>query len=103
MNFKQEIHDYIKSGETSSKNLGLEIEHFVIDKDGKQISFDQITSLIEKAGKELQAEVQYIDGFPVGYHTDKYAISLEHLRRDRLSHRDKRKPTLGRAWADRSQ
>lgn len=31
MSLLQNIYDYIKSGETDTENLGLEIEHFVVD------------------------------------------------------------------------
>lgn len=75
--FLKEIYDYIKSGETESEGLGLEIEHFVVDENGVQIPFDEISPLVEKVGKELNAEILYTDGHPVGYLTDKYAITLE--------------------------
>ena len=37
MSFLQDIYGYIKSGETDTENLGLEIEHFVVDKNGSVI------------------------------------------------------------------
>ena len=73
----QDISSYIKSGETEEEKLGLEIEHFVVDAQGVQITFDEITALIEKVGTELNAKLVYTDGYPVGYSTDSYAISLE--------------------------
>ena len=77
MSILQDIYDYIKTGETDTENFGLEIEHFVLDKDGNQIGFDEITSLIERVGKEISAEIIYVDGFPVGYVNEKYSVSLE--------------------------
>lgn len=44
MSLLQNIYDYIKSGETDTENLGLEIEHFVVDENGVQIGFDEVTS-----------------------------------------------------------
>ena len=77
MSILQDIYDYIKTGETDTENFGLEIEHFVLDKDGNQIGFDEITSLIERIGQEITAEIIYVDGFPVGYVNEKYSVSLE--------------------------
>ena len=77
MNLLQAIRDYIKSGETDTENLGLEIEHFVVDDNGIQIGFDDVTSLIERVGRETGAEIVYIDGYAVGYSNEKYAVSLE--------------------------
>jgi glutamate--cysteine ligase len=77
MSILQDIYDYIKTGETDTENFGLEIEHFVLDKDGNQIGFDEITSLIERIGQEISAEIIYVDGFPVGYVNEKYSVSLE--------------------------
>ncbi len=77
MGFLNDIYDYIKSGETENRNLGLEIEHFVTDKNGVQITFDEISPLIEHVGKELGARILYVDGHPAGYTADNYAITLE--------------------------
>ncbi len=77
MSLLQNIYDYIKSGETDTENLGLEIEHFVVDENGAQIGFDEVTSLIDCVGRELGAEIIYTDGYPVGYTNEKYSVSLE--------------------------
>lgn len=77
MSFINDIYDYIKSGETETEKLGLEIEHFVVDKNGIQIEFDEITSLIDTVGQKLEAEIIYTDGYPVGYANEKYSVSLE--------------------------
>lgn len=77
MHFVKEISDYIKKGETSSQELGLEIEHFVINENGDQIQFDEVSSLIESVGNKINATLHYTDGYIVGYNTEEYAISLE--------------------------
>ena len=77
MGFKEDIVSYIQSGESNNKNLGLEIEHFVVDEKGNQIGFDEITDLISTVSDKLNAKTNYSDGYPVGYTTDEYAITLE--------------------------
>lgn len=73
----QGIIDYIRAGESTDKNLGLEIEHFVVNDNGDQIGFDEISNLIFEVGNRIGAEIHYIDGFPVGYYNGEYATSLE--------------------------
>ena len=73
----QDIQDYIRSGETEAERLGLEIEHFVVDRWGNQIPFDEISYLVNQVGRELGAEILHTDGHAVGYLTDKYSITLE--------------------------
>ena len=43
MDFLKYISEYIRSGESKDKNLGLEIEHFIIDDEGRQIEFHEIS------------------------------------------------------------
>ena len=73
----QAISDYIRSGETEAESLGLEIEHFVVDGNGNQIPFDEISYLVNQVGRDLGAEILHTDGHAVGYLTDKYSITLE--------------------------
>lgn len=77
MSFLQDIYDYIKSGETYTEDTGLEIEHFVVDENGIQIAYDEVTELIEKVGREIGAEIFYTDGHPSGYSNDRYSVTLE--------------------------
>lgn len=77
MCFTKDISNYIRNGETSSKKLGLEIEHFIIDKNGDQIEFDEISSLVESVGNKIHASLHYTDGYVVGYNTNEYVVSLE--------------------------
>ena len=66
MSLIKEISDYIRSGETSSQKLGLEIEHFVINENGIQIDFHQISDMIKEVGEKIGAKLVYMDGYPVG-------------------------------------
>ncbi len=77
MSFIEDISAYIRSGESLDENLGLEIEHFIIDDEGNQIDFHEISTLINLVGRQLGAEIIYIDSYPVGYYTGEYSTSLE--------------------------
>ncbi len=77
MSFINDISDYIRSGESTDQNLGLEIEHFIINDEGKQMEFHEISSLIYMVGKRLGADIIYMDSYPVGYYTGEYSTSLE--------------------------
>lgn len=77
MSFLPDVYEYLKNGETESENLGLEIEHFVVNEKGEQIRFEEISPLIDKVAKETGAKIIYMDGYPVGYYSGKYSVSLE--------------------------
>ena len=77
MSFKEDVKEYIRKGESESQGLGLEIEHFVINDDGVQIDFYEVSSLISSVAEGIKAKVIYMDGYPVGYLTDEYSITLE--------------------------
>ena len=77
MSLHSAIVDYIRSGETTGQALGLEIEHFVVNDEGIQIGFDEVTDLIGKVARDLSAKVIYMDGYPVGYVTTGYSVTLE--------------------------
>lgn len=77
MSVKQDIAEYIRSGESDNKGLGLEIEHFVTDDSGKQIEFHEMSDLIKVIADNIGAELIYMDGYPVGYKTASYSITLE--------------------------
>ena len=77
MTMLQDIKEYIRSGESRDQNLGLEIEHFIVDASGNQISFEEISNLIFEVGNRLGAEIHYMDGYPAGYYNGEYATSLE--------------------------
>lgn len=77
MSIKDSIVRYIRDGESLSQGLGLEIEHFVVNDAGVQIEFHEVSSIIEKMAGILNAKIIYMDGYPVGYVTDDYSITLE--------------------------
>ena len=77
MSIKDSIVRYIRDGESVSQGLGLEIEHFVVNDAGVQIEFHEVSSIIEKMAGILNAKIIYMDGYPVGYVTDYYSITLE--------------------------
>lgn len=77
MSFLSDIENYIRSGETTDRKLGLEIEHFIVNDNGDQIPFDIISPLILEVGNKIGAKIQYIDGYPVGYYSGEYSTSLE--------------------------
>lgn len=77
MSIKESVKRYIRDGESLSQGLGLEIEHFVINDAGVQIEFHEVSSILEKMAGIVNAEIIYMDGYPVGYVTDDYSISLE--------------------------
>ncbi len=77
MSLHEDIVEYIRSGETDGQALGLEVEHFVVNDEGIQIGFDQVTDLIEQVAENLGAKIIYMDGYPVGYVTCGYSVTLE--------------------------
>ena len=77
MSLHEDIVEYIRSGETYGQALGLEVEHFVVNDEGIQIGFDEVTDLIKNVAEDLQAKVIYMDGYPVGYVTGGYSVTLE--------------------------
>lgn len=77
MTMLRDIASYMKSGESPDHNLGLEIEHFIVNEKGNQIGFDEISGLIRDIGNQIGAEIHYMDGYPVGYYTGEYSTSLE--------------------------
>lgn len=77
MSIKESVKRYIRDGESVSQGLGLEIEHFVVNDAGVQIEFHEVSSILEKMAGILNAKIIYMDGYPVGYVTDDYSITLE--------------------------
>lgn len=77
MSLHSDIVEYIRSGETTGQGLGLEIEHFVVNDAGIQIGFDEVSSILNNMADIVDAKVIYMDGYPVGYITKDYSITLE--------------------------
>ena len=57
MSTLHDIFEYVRSGETEKERLGLEIEHFIVNEVGVQITFEEVTPLIEKVGRETGAKL----------------------------------------------
>lgn len=77
MTIRKDIVDYLRSGETSLKNIGVEIEHFVIDSNGIQIGFDEVTGLIDDMVSKNKYKPLITEGHIVGYDTGEYTVTLE--------------------------
>ncbi|MCR4776467.1 MAG: hypothetical protein K5869_08835 [Saccharofermentans sp.] len=77
MGVHEYIVDYIRLGETTGQNLGLEVEHFVVNDRGFPIGFEEVTALIKEVATQIDAEIIYMDGYPVGYYTPGYSVTLE--------------------------
>lgn len=77
MSLLSDVSGYIRSGESLSQKLGLEIEHFIVNDRGIQIDFHEISTLIKNTAEKINAKIVYMDGYPVGYIADKYTTSLE--------------------------
>lgn len=77
MKTKDRIKEYLRSGESESKGLGLEVEHFVVDDRGRPIDFHEVSELIDDTGRRIGAKIIYMDGFPVGYIAKDHSITLE--------------------------
>lgn len=77
MGVHEYIVDYIRSGETTGQNLGLEVEHFVVNDRGFPIGFEEVTGLIKEVADKIDAEIIYMDGYPVGYYAPGYSVTLE--------------------------
>ena len=54
MSTLHDICEYVRSGETEKERLGLEIEHFIINEVGVQITFETALSGICRAIGDLE-------------------------------------------------
>ena len=77
MSMVNDVAEYIRQGETSSEDLGLEIEHFILDDKGMPIDFHTVSDLIRETADRIGAELIFMDGFPFGYQTGEYSVTLE--------------------------
>lgn len=77
MSILKDIESYIASGESDSEKLGLEIEHFVVNDEGVQIGFEEVSGLIEEIAGKISAENIVIDGHVAGYIADDHTVTLE--------------------------
>ena len=77
MSIIKDVSDYIRQGETTGEDLGLEIEHFVINSEGMPMDFHVVSNLIAEVAGRIGARIIYMDDYPVGYQTEEYAVTLE--------------------------
>lgn len=77
MSIINDVSDYIRQGETTGEDLGLEIEHFVINSEGMPMDFHVVSNLIAEVAGRIGARIIYMDDYPVGYQTEEYAVTLE--------------------------
>ncbi len=77
LSIKEDIVTYLREGEKKGYDLGLEIEHFVVDDNGMPIEFEELSGLIDEICKRTGGEELYTDNLLVGYTTEDYTITLE--------------------------
>ncbi len=77
MNNIKKIADYFRAGEKKECiNVGVEIEHFIIGKDGNSMGYEQVVEILEKLKEER--DVLYMeDGNLLGFYNSDYSITLE--------------------------
>ncbi len=77
MSITEQIAEYVREGESSRHTLGVEVEHFVLDRDNRPVPFETISNLIQTIGEEYHWPLDIVDGHVIGLKADLYAISLE--------------------------
>lgn len=73
----ERIADYFREGEKAKCTAtGVEIEHFIIGKDGNSMGYEQVVKVMEKLTDER--DVLFIeDGHLLGFYNEDYSITLE--------------------------
>lgn len=79
------IRKYIEEGCTDSKNLGLELEHFVCDKNYNIIPYAELAECLEELCDILGAKKYVEDGDILGIIAEQYTMSLEPGRQLEIS------------------
>ena len=73
----ERIADYFKAGEKRKcVATGVEIEHFVVGKDGNSMSYGQMAAFMEKIKKQTD-KAYFEDGHLLGFYNEDYSITLE--------------------------
>lgn len=69
---------YFKAGEKKNGcvNAGVEIEHFVLDKNGKSAAYEVVVEILQEI-KEERDSCFYEDGHLFGLYNEDYSLSLE--------------------------
>ncbi len=77
MNNVDSIVDYIESGASSSKNVGLELEHFVCNDEYQMISYPEMAECLAEICEKVNGQAFILDGSIYGIFCDDYNISIE--------------------------
>ena len=71
------ITDYFREGEKAKCTAtGVEIEHFIIGKDGNSMAYEKVVKVMEKLIGEKDILFKE-DGHLLGFYNDEYSITLE--------------------------
>ncbi len=77
MNNIETICSYFTAGINDNKKLGMELEHFICDADGKLASYDTVCDLMRKAEGPSEGTLYLEHGYIFGLQCKNYAITLE--------------------------
>lgn len=69
---------YFKAGEKKEccKNAGVEIEHFVVGKEGNPADYEEMVRIMEEM-KQEEEKPYYEEGHLLGFYNDQYSVTLE--------------------------
>ena len=73
----EKITAFFENGETNEKKLGVELEQFVCDGEGRLVSYDEIARIIRTVCTENAWDVYDEDGNVIGADCGEYKITLE--------------------------
>lgn len=77
MNNIDRITEYIESGKNTFQRIGLELEHFVCDRDYHVISYPEIAACLEEAGQTMRGKPYKDQDNLLGLFCDGFSLSLE--------------------------
>lgn len=77
MNNIDRITEYIESGKNKFKRIGLELEHFVCDRNYNVISYPEIAACLEEAGQTMKGKPFKDQDNLLGLFCDGFSLSLE--------------------------
>lgn len=77
MNNIDKIEAFIESGKNTSGRIGLELEHFVCDRDYRVISYPEMAQCLEKICEILRGKPVREHGEILGISCDNFTFSLE--------------------------
>lgn len=77
MNNIDRITEYIESGKNNFERIGLELEHFVCDRNYNVISYPEIAACLEEAGQTMKGKPFKDQDNLLGLFCDGFSLSLE--------------------------